>query len=107
MAESISEVNIKRYIKLKEIGRKIVRQAENRVKGIKMRERILSYHADHTSALPKGKVGNLCEFETKLSLSMGANGYLTNHKLYDSNIADILTLKEVLNKHHKLILLYN
>ncbi|MHB8278955.1 MAG: hypothetical protein ACYDIA_15070 [Candidatus Humimicrobiaceae bacterium] len=33
MTGSISEVNIKRYKKLKEVGRKIVRQAENRVKG--------------------------------------------------------------------------
>ena len=101
MAGSISEVNIKRYKKLKEVGIKIVRQAENRIKGVKVRERILSYHEDHTSALPKGKVGKICEFGTKLSLSMSANGYITAHKLYDHNIADILTLKEVVNKHSK------
>jgi len=101
MAGSISEVNIKRYKKLKEVGRKIVRQAEKRVKGIKVRGRILSYHEDHTSALPKGKVGKPCEFGTKLSLSMSANGYITDHKLYDSNIADILTLKKVVDKHSK------
>ena len=68
MAGSISEVNIKRYKKLKEVGRKIVRQAEKRVKGVKVRGRILSYHEDHTSALPKGKVGKPCEFGTRLSL---------------------------------------
>src|SRR5450830_1485121 len=101
MAGSISEVNIKRYIKLKEVGRKIVRQAENRAKGVKVRDRILSYHEEHTSALPKGKVGKPCEFGTKLSLSMSANGYVTDHKLYDSNIADISTLKEAISKHSK------
>ena len=57
-----------------------------------MRDKILSYHEDHTSAIVKGKVGKPCEFGTKLSLSMSANGYVTDHKLYDSNIADILTL---------------
>ena len=101
MAGSISEVNIKRYKKLKEVGRKIVRQAEKRVKGIKVRGRILSYHEDHASAIVKGKVGKPCEFGTKLALSMSANGYITGHKLYDSNIADILTLKKAVDKHSK------
>jgi len=30
---------------------------------------------------------------------MSSNGYITDHRLYDSNIADIATLKEILNKH--------
>ena len=32
---------------------------------------------------------------------MSANGYVTNHKLYDHNISDILTLKEAVSKHSK------
>ena len=32
---------------------------------------------------------------------MSANGYITNHKLYDSNISYILTLKEAVSKHSK------
>jgi len=32
---------------------------------------------------------------------MNANGYVTCHKLYDSNIADISTLKEAVDKHSK------
>ena len=32
---------------------------------------------------------------------MSANGYITGHKLYDSNIADISTLKEAVDKHSK------
>jgi len=101
MAGSISEVNIKRYKKLKEVGKKIVRQAEKRIKGVKVRDKILSYYEDHTSAIVKGKAGKPCEFGTKLSLSMSANGYITAHKLYNSNIADILTLKEMVSKHSK------
>ena len=101
MAGSISEVNVKRYKKLKDVGKKIVRQVENRIKEIKVHERIVSYHEERAKALPKGKVGKPCEFGTKLALSMSGNGYITSHKLYDSNIADILTLKEVVNKHSK------
>ena len=101
MAEAISNENIKRYEKLKETGSKIIKQTQKRLKDLKVRDRIVSYYEDHTKALPKGKVGKPCEFGTKLSLSMSANGYITDHKLYDSNIADIATLKEVLNKHSK------
>jgi IS5 family transposase len=99
MASAVSKENIKRYKKLKEVGKKIVRQVANRINGTKVPGRIVSYHEEHAKALPKGKVGKPCEFGTKLSLSMSANGYITDHILYDSNIADIATLKEILNKH--------
>jgi IS5 family transposase len=99
MAKTVSRQNTKRYKKLKEVGRKIVRQAACRINGTKVPGRILSYHEEHAKALPKGKPGKPCEFGTKLSLSMSANGYITDHRLYDSNIADIATLKEILNKH--------
>ncbi|MBU4294176.1 MAG: transposase, partial [Actinobacteria bacterium] len=99
MAEAVSKENIKRYKKLKEVGKKIVRQVANRINGTKVPGRIVSYHEEHAKALPKGKVGKPCEFGTKLSLSMSANGYITDHRLYDSNIADIATLKAAINTH--------
>jgi len=101
MAGAISKENIKRYKKLKEVGKKIVRQAQKRIKGAKVTEKIVSYYEEYAKALPKGKVGKLCEFGAKLALSMSSNGYITDHRLYDSNIADISTLKETLNKHAK------
>ena len=101
MAETISNENIKRYEKLKDTGVKIIKQTQKRLKDLKVRDRIVSYHEPHTKALPKGKVGKICEFGTKLSLSMSANGYITAHKLYDSNIADVSTLKEAVIKHSK------
>ena len=85
MAGAISKVNIKRYKKLKEVGKKIVRQAQARINGTKVPGRIVSYHEEHAKALPKGKVGKPCEFGTKLSLSMSSNGYITDHRLYDSS----------------------
>jgi len=101
MAETISNENIKRYEKLKDTGVKIIKQTQKRLKDLKVRDKIVSYHEPRTKALPKGKVGKICEFGTKLSLSMSANGYITAHKLYDSNIADISTLKEAVIKHSK------
>jgi len=95
----VSKVNIKRYIKLKEVGVKIVRQTEKRIKSLKIKDRIVSYYEDHAKSLPKGKVGKPCEFGTKLSLSMSSNGYITNHMLYDHNISDVKTLKDAVKCH--------
>jgi len=101
MAETISNENIKRYEKLKDVGVKIIKQTQKGLKDLKVRDRIVSCHEPHTKALPKGKVGKICKFGTKLSLSMSANGYITAHKLYDSNIADVSTLKQAVIKHSK------
>jgi IS5 family transposase len=101
MASSISKENIKRYEKLKEVGAKIVKQTQKRLKSLKVTDKIVSYYEDHAKALPKGKVNKPCEFGVKLSLSMSANGYITSHKLYDHNIADIKTLKDAVASHAK------
>jgi len=101
MAGAISRTNIKRYEKLKEVGKKIVRQVENRIKGAKVPGRIVSYHKEYAKALPKDKINKPCEFGAKLSLSMSKNGYITDHRLYSSNIADITTLAGAVNSHAK------
>jgi IS5 family transposase len=101
MAISISKENIKRYVKLKEVGAKIVKQIKRKLTGAKVGTRIVSYYEDHAKALPKGKVNKPCEFGVKLALSMSANGYITEHKLYDHNIADIKTLKDAVAGHAK------
>lgn len=81
-----------RYKMLKETGAKIISQIEAKLSGAKVPEKIVSYYEPHARALPKGKPNKTCEFGTKLSLNMSANGYITNHKLYNSNIADVNTL---------------
>lgn len=101
MARAISKENIKRYKKLKEVGVKIVKQVKRKLTGAKVAGRIVSYYEDHAKALPKGKVNKPCEFGVKLALSMSANGYITGHKLYDHNIADIKTLKDAVVSHAK------
>ncbi len=47
----------------------------------------------------KGKIGKPCEFGSKLSLSMAANGYITRQGLYSENVADILTLEDAVSEH--------
>jgi len=97
----VSKENIKRYKKLKKVGAKIIRQTLKRLSGLKVNNKIVSYYEDHAQSLPKGKLNKPCEFGAKLSLSMSSNGYITHHKLYDYNIADIKTLKEAVNIHSK------
>ena len=97
----VSKENIKRYKKLKKVGAKIIRQTLKRLSGLKVNNKIVSYYEDHAQSLPKGKLNKPCEFGVKLSLSMSSNGYITDHKLYDYNIADIKTLKEAVNIHSK------
>jgi transposase, IS5 family len=98
---AISKENIKRYKKLKEVGAKIIRQTQKRLKSLKVNKKIVSYYEDHAKAIPKGKVGKPCEFGAKLALSMSANGYITDHILYDHNIADVKTLKDAVKCHAK------
>jgi transposase, IS5 family len=98
-ATELTETNIKRYQDLKEIGSKIIAQTAARLEGLKIGSRILSYHEPHTRALPKGKIGKPCEFGSKLSLSMAANGYISSHALHPENVADISTLENVISAH--------
>jgi len=100
MAESVSEVTLARFKKLKDTGAKIVSQVEDKLKGKPAAKRILSYHEKDAVSLPKSRPGKTpCAFGAKLSLSVSRNGYVTDHHLYDRNIADIDTLREVLDKH--------
>ena len=101
MSQSMSSTTHKRYEKLKDTGRKIIRQTQKRLKDLKVSDRIVSYHEPHARALPKGKIGKPCEFGAKLSLSLSSNGYITDYKLYSENICDINTLKDAVANHAK------
>jgi hypothetical protein len=78
----------------------IISQIEAKLTGKPAAKRILSYHEEAVVSLPKSRPGKApCAFGAKLSLSMSANGYITDSCLYDRNIADIDTLGQVLKKH--------
>ncbi|MBC7333969.1 MAG: transposase [Actinobacteria bacterium] len=101
MGNTISEFTRHRFEKLNTTGKAIISQIEAKLSGVKLPKRILSYHEENTVALPKGRSGSPCAFGTKLSLSVTSNGYITNHNLYDKNIADINTLRRVVKKHRQ------
>jgi hypothetical protein len=100
MGDAVSELTLARFKKLTTTGKAIISQVSAKLEGKKISRRIVSYHEESAVALPKSRPGSApCAFGAKLSLAMSTNGYITDHKLYDSNIADIDTLGEVLERH--------
>jgi len=100
MAETVSDITLARFKKLQSTGTKIISQVEDKLKGSPAAKRIVSYHEQDVAALPKSRPGHArCAFGAKLSLSVSANGYVTDHFLYDRNIADVDTLEKVIEKH--------
>jgi hypothetical protein len=99
MAKQVSAVTIERLKKLKTTGKAIVSQVELKLARRPVAKRILSYHEEAAVSLPKSRPGKPCAFGAKLSLSVSGNGYVTDHMLYDSNIADIDTLKVAVVNH--------
>ena len=100
MAETVSEATLARLKKLQSTGSKIVSQVEDKLKGSPAGKRIVSYHEQDVAALPKSRPGHArCAFGAKLSLCLSVNGYVTDHFLYDRNIADVDTLEKVIEKH--------
>jgi len=99
MADTVLNVTLDRLKKLKTTGKAIVSQVESKLAGKPLTRRILSYHEDAAVSLPKSRPGKPCAFGAKLSLSVSGNGYVTGHTLYDRNIADIDTLKDIVETH--------
>ena len=100
MADTITEATKERFKKLSTTGKEIISQIEAKLEGRPLPKRILSYHETDAASLPKSRPGKVpCAFGAKLSLSVTGNGYITEHKLYNKNIADIDTLAQVLKRH--------
>lgn len=101
IADSVSAVTIERLKRLNTVGKKIVAQVESKLAERPVARRILSYHEENAVSLPKSRPGKPCAFGAKLSLSVTGNGYITDHRLYDRNIADIDTLEDTVINHSK------
>jgi len=101
MADCVSAVTIERFKRLNTVGKKIVAQVESKLNERPIAKRILSYHEEAAVSLPKSRPGKPCAFGAKLSLSVSGNGYVTDHRLYNRNIADIDTLEDAVKDHLK------
>jgi len=99
MASSVSDITAARFRKLKSTGTRIISQIESKLDGKPLSKRILSYHENTAVSLPKSRPGKPCAFGAKLALSVSRNGYITDHNLYDRNVADIDTLGKVIENH--------
>ena len=99
IADSVSAVTVERLKRLNTVGKKIISQVESKLKEKPVARRILSYHEEDAVSLPKSRPGKPCAFGAKLSLSVTGNGYVTDHRLYDRNIADIDTLEDAVENH--------
>jgi len=90
-----------RFEKVKNVGCKIIDQAERKFSGEKIEDKIVSYFEDHARSLPKGKVHRPVEFGCKLRIDMSGNGYITNHEVYLGNPSDVTMLDDVICKHEE------
>lgn len=99
MADAVSDITAARFRKLKSTGVRIISQIESKLVERPVPKRILSYHEEAAVSLPKSRPGKPCAFGAKLALSLSRNGYITDHSLYDRNIADIDTLEHMLKNH--------
>lgn len=89
------------YEKVETVGKKIIKQVEDKLADKKVEDKILSYYEPHVRALPKGKVHKTCEFGTKLRVDMTAEKYIVNYQLYQGNPGDVTMLDNVIQDHKK------
>lgn len=70
---------------------RVINQAEKRMQGIHIKNKVLSFHEPDTTVIAKGKRSKRYEFGAKVSLSQDSNGYILGHQEYHENVADINT----------------
>jgi IS5 family transposase len=78
------------------LGR-VINQAQKRLEGIHVKEKVLSLHEPNVAVIAKGKRRKRYEFGAKVSFSVERNGYVVGHQEYHQNVADIKTLDPALD----------
>jgi IS5 family transposase len=79
------------------VGRQIVAQTRQVLKGQKPPKRLYSLHEHKVAVIKKGKANKPCEFGSLVSLAMNDDGLILSHSEYQKNIADTRTIGTVLN----------
>jgi len=80
------------------VGRQIVTQTRQVLKGQKPPKRLYSLHEHKVAAIKKGKANKPCEFGSLVSLAINHDGLILSHCEYQKNIADPKTVGTVLNR---------
>ena len=80
------------------VGRQIVNQTRQVLKGEKPDRRLYAIHEHKVAAIKKGKVNKPCEFGSLVSLAINDEGIILSHAEYQQNISDSKTVGKVVNR---------
>ena len=80
------------------VGRQIVNQSRQVLKGEKPDKRLYSLHEHKVAVIKKGKASKPCEFGSLVSLMINDDGIVVAHEEYQQNLADVKTVGRVINR---------
>lgn len=80
------------------VGRQVVTQTRQVLKGQKPPKRLYSLHEQKVAAIKKGKASKPCEFGSLVSLAINDDGLILSHSEYQKNVADPKSVGTVLNR---------
>jgi IS5 family transposase len=80
------------------VGRQVVNQTREVVKGKKPAKRLYALHEPKVAVIKKGKANKPCEFGSLVSLTMNDDGIILSHAEYQHNISDPKTVGKVVNR---------
>jgi IS5 family transposase len=83
--------------KTADLAQRVINQAQQRLQGIHVKNKVFSLHEPDTTVIAKGKRSKRYEFGSKVSLSQDPAGYILGHQEYHQNVADINTLEPAIN----------
>lgn len=80
------------------VGRRVVNQTRQVLKGEKPARRLYAIHEPKVAAIKKGKANKPCEFGSLVSLTINDDGMILSHAEYQQNISDSKTVGKVVNR---------
>jgi IS5 family transposase len=80
------------------VGRRVVNQSRQVLKGEKPDRRLYAIHEHKVAAIKKGKANKPCEFGSLVSLTVNDDGMILSHAEYQQNISDSKTVGKVVNR---------
>jgi IS5 family transposase len=83
---------------LTSVGRRVVNQSRQVLKGEKPDRRLYAIHEHKVAAIKKGKANKPCEFGSLVSLTVNDDGMILSHAEYQQNISDSKTVGKVVNR---------
>ena len=72
----------------RELVKRVIRQAEQRLCGVHIARKIYNLHEPHVACIRKGKRARPDEYGTKMIISIDRGGYVVDHQEFASNPYD-------------------